>query len=63
MKKSAPNSLIPSAVIAGITIGFLATAYKFIFSKSDKPLSNEATTVQQTEQQVKEEKSASILSR
>jgi len=29
-----PNRFLAPIVIAGITVGFLASAYKFIFSKS-----------------------------
>ncbi len=32
MSKKAPNKLFAPVVIAGITIGFLASAYKFIFA-------------------------------
>lgn len=31
-----PNRLLAPAVIAGVTIGFLATAYKFVFAKPKK---------------------------
>lgn len=34
MKKK-PNKFIAPIVIAGITIGFLASAFKFVFAKSD----------------------------
>lgn len=34
MKKKAPSNLFAPVVIAGITIGFLASAYKFIFAKT-----------------------------
>ncbi|MFW1785835.1 hypothetical protein ACG9XL_15720 [Acinetobacter nosocomialis] len=33
MKK--PGRFLAPVVIAGITVGFLASAYKFVFSKSD----------------------------
>lgn len=33
MKK--PNRVFAPVIIAGITVGFLASAYKFIFAKSD----------------------------
>lgn len=36
MSKSAPNKFIAPVVIAGITIGFLASAYKFIFQSIPK---------------------------
>jgi len=34
MKKKAPSNLFAPVGIAGITIGFLASAYKFIFAKT-----------------------------
>lgn len=34
MKKKAPSNLFAPVVVAGITIGFLASAYKFIFAKT-----------------------------
>ena len=40
MKK--PGHFLAPVVIAGITVGFLASAYKFVFSKSDS--SKQATT-------------------
>ena len=30
-----PNKFLAPIVIAGITIGFLASAYKFVFAKED----------------------------
>ncbi|WP_411688134.1 hypothetical protein [Acinetobacter indicus] len=33
-KKKAPSNLFAPVVIAGITLGFLASAYKFIFAKT-----------------------------
>ncbi|WP_171407441.1 hypothetical protein [Acinetobacter sp. 2JN-4] len=33
MKK--PNRVFAPIIIAGITVGFLASAYKFVFSKSN----------------------------
>lgn len=37
-KKKAPSNLFAPVVIAGITLGFLASAYKFIFAKTqDQP--------------------------
>lgn len=36
MSNKQPNKLIAPIVIAGITIGFLASAYKFVFAKSSK---------------------------
>ena len=34
-KHRAPNKFLAPIVIAGVTIGFLASAYKFIFAKTD----------------------------
>lgn len=31
-----PNKFLAPVVIAGVTIGFLASAYKFIFAKPDQ---------------------------
>ena len=36
MSNKQPNKLIAPIVIAGITIGFLASAYKFVFAKPNK---------------------------
>jgi len=36
MSKKKPNNLIAPIVIAGITVGFLASAYKFVFAKPKK---------------------------
>lgn len=36
MSKKKPNNLITPIVIAGITVGFLASAYKFVFAKPKK---------------------------
>ena len=33
MSKKKPNNFIAPIVIAGITVGFLASAYKFVFAK------------------------------
>lgn len=42
MSKNPPNKFIAPIVIAGITIGFLASAYKFVFAK---PQSEEQSDV------------------
>ena len=39
-----PNKFLAPIVIAGVTIGFLASAYKFIFAKTD-PTRNETRSV------------------
>lgn len=36
MSNKQPNKLIAPIVFAGITIGFLASAYKFVFAKPNK---------------------------
>lgn len=36
MSKNQPNRFLAPIVIAGVTIGFLASAYKFIFAHSKK---------------------------
>ena len=35
MSKSAPDKFFATIVIAGITIGFFVTAYKFVFAKPE----------------------------
>ena len=42
MSNKQPNKFIAPIVIAGITIGFLASAYKFVFAKSNKQQSEVA---------------------
>lgn len=34
MSKKAPNPYVAPVVIAGITVGFFASAYQFVFKKS-----------------------------
>lgn len=34
-----PNNFLAPIVIAGVTIGFLASAYKFVFAKTEQPKS------------------------
>ena len=46
MKK--PGRFVAPIVIAGITVGFLASAYKFVFSKSE---SSKQTTAQPQDSQ------------
>lgn len=46
MKK--PGRFLAPIVIAGITVGFLASAYKFVFSKSE---SSKQTTAQPQDSQ------------
>lgn len=43
MSKQQPNKIFAPLVIAGVTIGFLASAYKFIFADatSKKSLANQ----------------------
>lgn len=49
--KKTPNKFLAPVVIAGVTIGFLASAYKFVFAKpkpvkslQDKPRIDQKTT-------------------
>ena len=37
MKNKAPNKMIAPIIIVGITFGFLASAYKYIFAAQTKP--------------------------
>ena len=53
MKK--PNRFLAPIVIAGITVGFLASAYKFIFAKpSSKQGSSQSQTVESSASDSKE---------
>lgn len=36
MSQKQPNKYLAPIVIAGVTFGFLASAYKFVFAKSKK---------------------------
>ncbi|WP_171263327.1 hypothetical protein [Acinetobacter sp. ANC 4648] len=47
MTQNKPNKFIAPIVIAGITVGFLASAYKFIVSK---PKSQDKQQITQTEE-------------
>ncbi|AMW79584.1 hypothetical protein AMD27_12270 [Acinetobacter sp. TGL-Y2] len=49
--RKTPNKFLAPVVIAGVTIGFLASAYKFVFTKpkpvkslQDKPRIDQKTT-------------------
>lgn len=44
MSKKAPNKVLAPVVIAGITIGFLVSAYKYIFA------ANPRTEIEQNKQ-------------
>ncbi len=49
MSQKKPNKFIAPIVIAGVTVGFLASAYKFVFAKpksKDKQKSGQQTTSQ-----------------
>ena len=51
MKSKAPNKFFAPVVIAGITIGFFVSAYKFIFAKTPTPnpeLPNQSTEKEDT---------------
>ena len=47
MSNKQPNKFIAPIVIAGITIGFLASAYKFVFAKSNKQQNEVAQQAQE----------------
>lgn len=49
MKNKAPNKIIAPIIIAGISFGFLASAYKFIFAAQVKP--QQAAEVEDSEEQ------------
>lgn len=60
MSQKKPNKFIAPLVIAGITVGFLASAYKFVFTGNKKQ--TETETEQQSaenstdQQDIQEEK-------
>lgn len=56
-----PNKFFAPIVIAGVTIGFLASAYKFVFAKPEKvqKLETEVPNTQPTAQQNPEQESDS----
>ncbi|WP_171530483.1 hypothetical protein [Acinetobacter defluvii] len=56
MSKKQPNKFIAPIVIAGITVGFLASAYKFVFAKPKKRDTEEVATQEQenTQTEMKE---------
>ena len=37
MTHKKPNKVVTPVIIVGITVGFLASAYKFVFANKDKP--------------------------
>lgn len=49
MKNKTPNKIIAPIIIAGITFGFLASAYKFIFAAQVKP--QQVAEVEDSEEQ------------
>jgi len=49
MSKKKPVNFIAPIVIAGITVGFLASAYKFVFVKPKKQPSKDSKPVQESE--------------
>ncbi len=51
MKKSAPNRVAAPILIAGVTIGFLASAYHLVFANRQKNQQQMLNTAQQAEQQ------------
>ena len=58
MTDKKPNKVVAPIIIAGITVGFLASAYKFVFANKDtsradtqeKPDSTDSSQVQKSEQ-------------
>ena len=48
-----PNKFIAPIVIAGITIGFLASAYKFVFAKPKKTHTAEIIQSEETDETAK----------
>ncbi|MEG0482325.1 MAG: hypothetical protein RR575_05460 [Acinetobacter sp.] len=54
MSNKQPNKFIAPIVIAGITIGFLASAYKFVFAKSNKQQNEVAQQENAQDDQTKE---------
>lgn len=42
MSNRKPNKFLAPVIIAGITVGFLVSAYKFIFAKDQHQLSTNA---------------------
>ena len=51
MSKRAPNKFIAPIIIAGVTIGFLASAYTFIFKSSEKRPQKTSQPVKPREEQ------------
>lgn len=51
MQKKAPNKVLAPIVIAGITIGFLASAYKYIFAAKKR------TEIERSKQQLQNDAS------
>ena len=55
MTDKKPNKFVAPIIIAGITVGFLASAYKFVFANKDKSRLNaqqqDSTDVSQVQHQ------------
>jgi hypothetical protein len=51
MSKRAPNKFIAPVVIAGFTIGFLASAYTFIFKSSERRLQKTSQPITPNQEQ------------
>ncbi|WP_171334202.1 hypothetical protein [Acinetobacter sp. CFCC 10889] len=47
MSKKQPNKFIAPIVIAGVTVGFLASAYKFVFAKPKKLKAEEVAQLEE----------------
>ena len=54
MSKKKPNNFIAPIVIAGITVGFLASAYKFVFAKPKKQKSEMVKSERESQKDVQE---------
>jgi len=60
MSKKAPNKYFAPIIIAGITVGFFVSAYKFVFAKpkaeATQPTTSETSPEQSSERAVTEKK-------
>ncbi|WP_165353064.1 hypothetical protein [Acinetobacter piscicola] len=53
VSKKQPNKFIAPIVIAGITVGFLVSAYKFVFAKPKKTHTAEIIQSEETDETAK----------
>ncbi|WP_171263488.1 hypothetical protein [Acinetobacter silvestris] len=54
MSAKQPNKFIAPIVIAGITVGFLASAYKFVFSKPQQQEKQQSAETEEYPLQINE---------